>query len=140
MLRFCVSIYMIMLLENGLSSFSGTQICCGKGHFETICLFDLGLCKNLFACNHCCFLLVVSQHGCSLYLNSVQCAVFMLEVTFNFYYLIFVIRAKIKAEREAEVLLSSGPGEPRSTHSKQRKDENAVAAQGYVERVEKQRA
>ena len=84
-LRFCVSIYLIMLLENGLSSFSGTQICCGKGHFETICLFDLGLCKNLFACNHCCFLLVVSQHECSLYLNSVWCAVFMLEVTFKYF-------------------------------------------------------
>ena len=129
MLRFCVSIYMIMLPQNGLSDFSGTQICCRKGHFETICLFDLGLHKNLFACNHCCFLLVVSQHGCSLYLNSVQCAVFMLEVTFNFYYFIFVIRAKIKAEKEAEALLSSGPGEPRSTRSKQRKYENAVAAQ-----------
>ena len=48
-----------------------------RGHFETICLFDLGLCKNLFACNHCCFLLVVSQHGCSLYLTSVRCAVFI---------------------------------------------------------------
>ena len=48
---------------------------------------------------------------------------------FFFFTTFFVIRAKIKAEREAEALLSSGPGEPRSTHSKQHKDENAVTAQ-----------
>ena len=46
-----------------------------------------------------------------------------------FFTTFFVIRAKIKAEREAEALLSSGPSEPRSTCSKQHKDENAVAAQ-----------
>ena len=51
------------------------------------------------------------------------------EIFLFFVFFIFVIRAKIKAEREAEALLSSGPGEPRSTRSKQRKDENAVAAQ-----------
>ena len=46
-----------------------------------------------------------------------------------FFTTFFVIRAKIKAEKEAEALLSSGPGEPRITHSKQHKDENAVTAQ-----------
>ena len=56
-----------------------------RGILKPFVCWDLGLCKNLFACDHCCFLLVVSQHGCSLYLNSVRCDVFMSEVTFKYF-------------------------------------------------------
>ena len=60
-----------------------------RGILKPFVCLDLGLRKNLFACNHCCFLLVVSQHGCSLYLNSVRCDVFMLEVTFKYFVIWF---------------------------------------------------